>query len=139
MGGISFGGTCSLQLATNAPEVYGNFLDMSGQAEPTLGNRQETVKRAFGGNPAAFADVNPLDLMHRRTFRTTAGVFVAGSSDSDYLPQQRSAYEASRTAGMHTAWKELPGGHNWGVWKRALSEELSWLSRQTGITPSGTR
>lgn len=34
IGGLSYGGTCSLQMATNYPEVYPTFLDLSGQLEP---------------------------------------------------------------------------------------------------------
>ncbi len=45
VGGLSYGGTCSLQLATNHPEVYPTFLDLSGQEEPTLGDRRRTVDR----------------------------------------------------------------------------------------------
>ncbi len=37
------------QLAVRAPDVYGNFIALAPQREPTLGTRQETVKAAFGG------------------------------------------------------------------------------------------
>jgi len=37
IGGFSFGGTCALQSALRRPAVYPTFLDISGQAEPTLG------------------------------------------------------------------------------------------------------
>ena len=39
IGGLSAGGTCSLQMALTAPQVYPTFVDISGQAEPTLGTR----------------------------------------------------------------------------------------------------
>ena len=48
VGGVSYGGTCALQLATNHPDVYPTFLDISGSAEPTLGDRGCTVAAAFG-------------------------------------------------------------------------------------------
>ena len=65
IGGFSNGGTCSLQMAVNAPEVYPTFVDISGEAEPTLGDHAATVQAAFGGDEAAFAAVNPLDVLAR--------------------------------------------------------------------------
>ena len=63
IGGLSNGGTCSLQMAVTAPDVYRTFVDLSGEAEPTLGDRAGTVAAAFGGDEAAFAAVNPLDVL----------------------------------------------------------------------------
>jgi hypothetical protein len=51
VGGRSAGGTCALQLAVNAPTVYPTFLDISGQDEPTVGTRRQTVIQFFGGDP----------------------------------------------------------------------------------------
>ena len=36
-GGFSYGGTCALQMATNHPDEFPNFVDISGEREPTLG------------------------------------------------------------------------------------------------------
>ena len=40
IGGLSLGGTCALQMATNYTDVYPTFLDLSGDPEPTLGDHQ---------------------------------------------------------------------------------------------------
>jgi signal transduction histidine kinase len=68
IGGVSNGGTCSLQMAVTAPDVYRTFLDISGEAEPTLGGHADTVAATFGGDEAAFAAVNPLDVLAARSF-----------------------------------------------------------------------
>lgn len=133
-GGLSFGGTCSLQLAVNAPTVYGNFLDLSGQDEPTLGSRSKTVSDAFGGDSAAFTRVNPLDVMKRTRFPDTAGAVVVGSGDSTYRPQGQKVFAACKEAGMDMTYLELPGGHSWQVWKPGLEQELPWLARQSRLT-----
>ncbi|MBT2384946.1 esterase family protein [Streptomyces sp. ISL-11] len=133
--GISFGGTCSLQLGVNAPQVYGVVNDVSGQEAPTLGSRQKTIDKAFGGDAAAFTKVNPLDVMARQRFPDTKAAFVAGSGDSTYRPQQRKVYEAALKAGMHAEWVELPGGHSWQVWRPGLERQLPWISRETGLLP----
>lgn len=135
IGGFSFGGTCSLQLAVNAPKVYGSFLDLSGQDEPTLGSRSKTVDAAFGGDAAAFAKVNPLDVLARNSFPDTAAAIVAGTGDSTFTPQQERVQAACKKAGMHTNFLLLPGGHGWAVWRGGLIQELPWLATFTGLSP----
>ncbi len=134
VGGLSYGGTCALQLATNHPEVYPTFLDLSGQLEPTLGDRRRTVDDALGGDEAAFVAVNPMDLMATHHYPDTAGVFVVGADDRDYAPGVRTLYDAARAAGMDVRLVELPGGHSFAVWSAGLEREIDWLSRRLGLT-----
>ncbi|MFE2724561.1 alpha/beta hydrolase [Kitasatospora sp. NPDC059327] len=135
IGGMSLGGTCSLQLAVNAPQVYGAFLDISGQAEPDLGGHAETVGKAFGGDEAAFAAVNPANLMATRSYPDTAGVFAVGAGDAAFRPQQEAMYAAARQAGMKVEFQPIPGGHSWWVFRDALEQNLPWLAKQTGLIP----
>ncbi|MEY9876192.1 enterochelin esterase-like enzyme [Streptacidiphilus sp. MAP12-33] len=131
--GLSFGGTCSLQLAVNAPDVYGSFLDMSGQDEPTLGSHSKTVDVAFGGNEAAFDAVNPLSVMAHKKFPDTAGVLLAGTNDGTYGPQQQKVFAACQAAGMNVSFVQVPGGHDWDVWKTGLDREMPWIAKQDGL------
>ncbi|MEV8436023.1 alpha/beta hydrolase-fold protein [Actinosynnema sp. NPDC051121] len=132
--GLSQGGTCSLQFAVRAPDVYGNFIDLSGQREPSLGTRAETVKAAFDGDEAAFTRVNPLDVLARERFPRTAGAIVAGAGDTTYRQADAEVFEACRNAGMDVVWKELPGGHDWTVWRPGLYDSLPWLAARTGLS-----
>ncbi|GAB2808173.1 alpha/beta hydrolase [Lentzea nigeriaca] len=132
--GFSQGGTCALQLAVRAPDVYGNFIDLTGQREPSLGTRQDTVKAAFGGDEAAFTRVNPMDILARERFPQTAGVIVAGKGDALYHQADAEVFEACRKAGMDVQWKELPGGHDWNVWRPGLYDSLPWMAAKTGLT-----
>jgi len=134
IGGFSQGGTCAIQLATQAPRLYRFFIDISGQAGPTLGSRQRTISRAFGGDAAAFARVDPAEVLARTRFPASAGVFVAGESDRVYTPQQRAMYAAARRAGMTVSLMYLPGGHDGRVWFGGLAHNLAWLAGQLGIT-----
>lgn len=131
--GISFGGTCAIQLGVNAPQVYGVVNDISGQEAPTLGSSQKTVDKAFGGDTAAFEKANPLDVLARQRFPDTSAAFIAGSDDSTYGPQQRKVYDAAVKAGMHAEWVLLPGGHSWQVWRPGLERQLPWIARRTGL------
>lgn len=133
IGGYSHGGTCALQLAVRAPAVYGGFVDLSGQREPTLGSRAQTVQHAFGGNAAAFARVNPLDILRHTRFTTTVALISAGTDDKVYLPQQREVQAACQAAGMDVHWLELPGGHTMTLWREAFGQAVPWIAQHGRI------
>ena len=116
IGGLSYGGTCSLQMATNYPEVYPTFLDLSGQLEPSLGDRQRTVDEIFGGDEAAFVKVNPMDLLATRKFPNSGGVFVVGTDDNEFKPgSAKGVRSGQRRTGMDarylvaSRWSQLFG------------------------------
>ncbi len=135
VGGLSNGGTCSLQLAVNAPRDFPTFVDISGEDAPTLGDRARTITEAFGGDEAAYRAVNPLDVLAARSFPDTAGYLVGGRDDTTYLPQAQRVVAACRAAGMDVRFTELPGGHTWEVWGPGLEGALPWLGTRLGITP----
>jgi S-formylglutathione hydrolase FrmB len=132
--GLSEGGTCAIQLTTQAPRLYPFFLDISGQVEPTLGSRQRTISRAFGADAAAFTRVDPIVVLAHTRFPRNAGVFVGGASDRGYTPQQRKVYLAARRGGMHVTFMVLPGRHDWQVWRAGLERNIAWLAGRLGIT-----
>lgn len=134
IGGFSSGGTCALQMAVAAPTAYPTFLDVAGEAEPTLGDRAATVRAAFAGDTAAFTKVNPLDVLTSTRFPKTAGYLVGGQQDSTYLPQAQRVFAACRAAGMDVRLQILPGGHTWRVWAPGLDGALPWLSTRLGLT-----
>lgn len=133
IGGYSYGGTCSIQLAVNHPDRYPTFLDISGQDEPSIGDHAGTVAATFDGDEAAFAAVNARDVLTRRRLPEVAGVFVAGTDDVEFRPQQERIHAAALAAGMDVRYYELPGGHSGQVWSPALAGELDWLARRTGL------
>lgn len=135
VGGYSAGGTCALQVAVNAPQVYPTFVDISGQSEPTLGDRTATVQAAFGGDTAAFAAVNPLDQLGRRSYTGVTGFIAAGSNDTVYRPQALQVVQATQQAGMQVVYRELPGGHDWKVWGPALEVFLPQLAVRLRLIP----
>uniref|UniRef100_UPI001C68A414 alpha/beta hydrolase n=1 Tax=Pseudonocardia pini TaxID=2758030 RepID=UPI001C68A414 len=137
VGGFSYGGTCALQLAVNRPAVYPTFLDLSGQAEPSLGTRAQTVAAAFGDRPdpeAAFRAVAPLDRLPQVT--GIAGRLVVGKDDEEYGPQARQVLDAARAAGLDVTLTTVDGTHSWSVAKDGLTAELPWLAVRTGLLPT---
>jgi len=133
--GFSYGGTCSLQMATNHPGIYPNFIDISGQAEPTLGSRKQTVDTAFGGDETKFTAINPADLLASKSYPTSAGWFLWGAADTDTKTGQQRLFAAAQKAGMTVQQWEVPGtGHDWDAATGALTHTLPWIATQTNLT-----
>lgn len=133
IGGLSYGGTCALQVVTNQPQAFGTFLNFSGQAEPTLGSHQETVDRLFDGDETAFAAENPADLLVHNRYDGVAGLFVAGSSDKESTAALKQLHELADRAGMDTDYHEVPGGHSFEVWRAGLRLGLPLAAMRGGI------
>jgi S-formylglutathione hydrolase FrmB len=136
--GFSFGGTCAVQLALRRPQVYPTFLDISGQAEPTLGDHVQTVQKAFGGDEAAFARVDPLQELRTGRFPGSAGVLAVGRNDQDYRPQAEQVASAAQTAGIAVTLDEVPGGHSWTIASAALADALPWISGRLNLLDPAT-
>jgi S-formylglutathione hydrolase FrmB len=115
--------------------VYPTFVDISGESAPTLGDRARTMQATFGGDRAAFAAVNPLDVLATKRFPNTAGYLVAGQQDRQYLPEARQVLAACQAAGMDVQLHLRQGGHSFEVWGPGLDEALPWLATRLGMTP----
>lgn len=134
IGGLSLGGTCSLQQVVAHPDVYRLFINLSGQREPTLGNHADTVAKVFGGDEDAFRRHDPYRILGKKRFDGVRGAFVAGDRDHGVLTGLEELQTAARKAGMKTHLTKVPGGHDFGVWSRGLAHEVPWFARETGIT-----
>jgi S-formylglutathione hydrolase FrmB len=135
VGGMSFGGTCALQLALAHPTLFPTLFDAAGQDEPTLGSRARTVAAAFGGNEAAFTAVDPLHELAVHRYPRTLGIFVVGSRDAIYRPEEAVVVAAARRSGMQVISQLRPGGHLWAVGSGALSADFSRIAARMGILP----
>lgn len=135
IGGFSFGGTCGLQLALRRPEVYPTFLDISGQTEPTLGDHDQTVRAAFGGDENKFAAVNPIDELQVRRYAEVAGYVAVAAEDADYRPDDERMTAALRADGVAVTFDSVPGPHSWPTAVQALRNALPWLCGRTGLLP----
>ena len=132
--GASNGATCTMQIVTRQPDAFPNFVAMSSESEPSLGDRNRTIKLGFDGNSAAFTANNPRDLLSSRSYPQVTGLFMVGDGDTRYLPASSDLHRAAADAGMSTEMILLHGGHSWTVWKAALQEAAPWLGQQMGLT-----
>lgn len=134
VGGISAGATCALQLAVGRPATFPTALVLSGQVEPTLGDRARTVRKRFGGSDAAFRAANPLDVLATKRFTGSAAIVAVGAQDARYRPQADALAAAMQKAGIAVRLATAPGGHSWVVWRAVLADELDWLGTRLGLT-----
>lgn len=138
IGGLSYGGTCALQVVTNAPDSYGTFLNFSGQKEPTVGEHVKTVEQFFGGNEEAYQAINPATLLDKAAgtdkYSHIQGRFVSGEEDTHAKEELKALNDKALKAGMKTTYDEVPGGHSYQVWRVALRETIDFAAQRGGIT-----
>jgi S-formylglutathione hydrolase FrmB len=137
IGGFSFGGTCSLQMAALHPSVFPSAIDLSGEAEPTLfANDRVTVDTAFGGDAAAYAAVAPLNVMTRMRYPDSWMYFSVGAQDRTFVGYTATVSAAARAAGMTVRVGSVRGvGHSWEVAAESLGPALDWLAPRLGLVP----
>lgn len=136
IGGFSYGGTCSLTLATGHPDIYPTFLDISGEDKPTIEAGQDALIRDyFSGDAAAFAAQNPLDVIAAKPLPDIAGIITVGADDSFYRPQGEEVAAAMKKAGINVQLQTIPGGHTWAAWKAGLQNNVDWLMQRYGVVP----
>ena len=134
IGGFSVGGTCALQMAVRHPDLYPTFLDVSGQAEPTLGDPEQTVQQAFGGDQDAYRSVDPVHELPTAHLPGSAGLMTVGRADADFRRQAEQILALARGAGMSVELSEVPGNHSWTIASDALAQGLPWISGRLGLT-----
>jgi hypothetical protein len=134
VGGYAAGGTCAVQLALRDPERFRSFLDLAGQDQPTLGSLALTVDRAFGGDAAAYARIDPASIVTRYQFPQLSGFLAAGREDVPYNAQTRTMWAICQRGGIPTQFYPVRGAHDWTAWLDGLHLSLDWLATRLGIT-----
>ncbi|MGV3016650.1 alpha/beta hydrolase [Rothia sp. 88186D007BW] len=134
--GLSNGGTCALQTALRAPDTYPAFINMSGEAHPSLGNEKLTLTRGFDGDQATYQANDPATMLEQGTYTQPgpSGIFSIGTEDDpSYTSGLEGLYTAAQQAGLNVQWKTYPGKHEWKVWEAAFADALPWLGQRTGL------
>ncbi|QJC22057.1 alpha/beta hydrolase [Arcanobacterium buesumense] len=136
LAGLSYGGTCSLQVVANAPQAYGAFINLSGYEEPMLRNHQETVDTLFGGDEQAFNAVNPKNIFENALadndpkFTGITAVFLSGDSDVRARKAQRLLSSLAQKVGMNVDSRIIPGNHGYGTWRRGFAQTFEIAVKQ---------
>jgi enterochelin esterase-like enzyme len=133
--GYSQGGTCAIQLGAGFPKLFGSLLDLSGEAEPTLGDEQTTIAQGFHGSQAAYDAAKPLNILASHRYTNNYAIFTVGAGDSHYGPEQEKLFEAAKAAGMQAAFLAVRGtSHDWMAATEGLKFGISLLYPRWGLS-----
>jgi S-formylglutathione hydrolase FrmB len=159
--GWSMGGTCAVDLAVMHPDEFSTFEDIAGDIAPNSGNKQQTIERLFGGNPAAYASFDPTTVMRQHgPYDGVSGWFdISGTASVSNAQTMVDAANgggngmggrdaAGHTTGQTSAATSLcgtgaangitcavvtqPGKHDWPFAAHAFVAALPWLAGELG-------
>ena len=127
--GLSDGGIGAINLALRHPEVFGAAGGLSGQYR--LG-RVWGEGRILGPEPAATVrrqEGSPWFIVGEHVASLRAQLIFLGCGTSDAMLSDNRAFHARLDSVRvpHT-FTEVPGGHNWKVWRRLFPEALRVLT-----------
>nr|WP_239029408.1 alpha/beta hydrolase-fold protein [Pseudonocardia acidicola] len=107
--GWSMGGTCAVDLAVMHPDLFSTFTDIAGDLGPTVGTKDQTIAKLYGGNAAAWAHFDPMTVLAGHApYPDTAGWFDDSSGGGG-----RPGARGQRPAGQrpaHPGWGGPAGG-----------------------------
>jgi S-formylglutathione hydrolase FrmB len=126
--GLSEGGTCALMLVARHPDRFSTFADFAGDAAPTLGSDERTIRSLYNGSTAEWRAHDPVSWFAKDASSGVEGYFAVGSHDDGDIDSVTSLGDSARAAHLKTVVEVIPGGgHNWYTWKRALRDAYPWL------------
>lgn len=118
--GDSLGGTVSLHLALDDPQLFRRVLSFSGAF---LASTQTRIARE--------TDLTGLDMymligLQETEVETSRGTF-------DFLESNRETYRLLQERGASIAYREEEGKHIWGFWQKYMADALRHFFRQTSV------
>jgi S-formylglutathione hydrolase FrmB len=117
--GMTSQGTYAVALALRHPDVFGNFVDISGRTRPT--DQQH----------------RPSWLLQHGSYPSTAGWFESGRRAGGALRTQDRLAALSAAAGVSVHASTVTGVNGWTAWRTALRQMFPWiLDRAQATTTS---
>jgi enterochelin esterase-like enzyme len=134
VGGFSQGGTCAFQFGTGYPQVFGSFVAVLSELQPTIG--PDSVSKAFGGSVAAYDAEKPLQLMARHApYTDSAAIVGTGALDAAFTRYAQDLSAAARRAGISTRYIIAPAsGHDWNTVRFVYAIALPELADRMGLS-----
>lgn len=135
IGGLSQGGTCSIQLGAAHPELFSAILDASGELAPSLGDEQKTIDQGFGGDSAAYEAATPAAIMAAKApYTNMYAVFGVGANDSGFKPGVQTLYQDALAAGIDAVYVEAPdSAHDATAWAYTFQQGLGLIADRWGL------
>jgi len=134
--GFSQGGTCASQFGAGRPDLFGSFVDVSGELGPSIGTRDETIRRGFGGDAAAYEAAQPLALFAAHApYADSVGFFAVGSTDATFRRYADEKADAARRAGVQvTRWDSPGSGHDWTTATNGFAHGIASFFPRWGLS-----
>jgi S-formylglutathione hydrolase FrmB len=155
--GWSMGGTCAVGLTVMHPDMFSAFVDIAGDRSPSIGGKDLTVAKLFGGNVDAWAAYDPITVMNKHGRYTgvsgwfeipassgaqnladaTNPALVAAAADPSANPEGQDAAakalcDVASANGITCAVVTQPGRHDWPFAAQAFAAALPWLASTLG-------
>ena len=135
--GFSNGGMCAAYFGAKYPEVFGNFVDLSGDEYQGVDDKS-VLKRIFNGDEAAYRAVWPQTIMGETKYPDSVGVFAVGQNDTEAQPGVKRTYEAAVAAGIQASYTEIPdSSHDNVALDGGLTKAYDTLYPRWGLKAAG--
>ena len=135
--GYSAGGTCAAMIALRNPDVYRNYLNITGDSQPTLGTPSQTLQKLYDNNVANQRAHTPNILLQQQKkpsyAKMRAGYYNASSDPQAQTQRIAEQVRYAKSAGLHVRFKVLDGHHSFNVWKAGFEDGLPWLMQELNI------
>lgn len=112
--GDSLGGTVSLDLALDRPDLFSRVLSLSGAFYP------EVMKGALRKPDLSYLTIYMLIGLEETAVPVWSGT-------ANFLAFNREMKNIFEERGASVTYIERPGGHDWGFWQRELPEALTFF------------
>ncbi|OJX67913.1 MAG: hypothetical protein BGO95_06020 [Micrococcales bacterium 73-13] len=135
IGGMSQGGTCASQLGPAHPDLFGGFVDASGELVPSVGSVDDTVARGFDGDRSAYLAATPLAILAANAPLTgMIAVLGVGEQDTRFRDGIEQLAAAAQAAGATTTLAVWPNtAHDATAWGLTLGRGLDVLGAAWGL------
>jgi enterochelin esterase-like enzyme len=133
--GNSAGGYCALNLGLRNRDLFSAVIDLSGFDRPT---HDGGLKRLFGNRPdlASVAAANsPISYVPSLSPTPQVRLWLdCGRSDTGARRDTVNIADELADRGFDVTLHIRPGGHDYGVWRPALAQGLSWAAAEMSTT-----
>jgi S-formylglutathione hydrolase FrmB len=119
-------------LALRHPNLFHNFVDIAGELAPSIGSNSATLHELFGGSRALQARYDPLAMLRAGHGSGMGAWFEVGTSDKTAGPATRELAAIAATNGVAVELRQLPGIHNFHVFRAGFGDSFPWLCDRLG-------
>jgi poly(3-hydroxybutyrate) depolymerase len=133
--GYSNGGECAIYFGAKYPNIWGNVIDISGEAYAGSEQPNEVAADVFHGDWAAYEKTWPVSILGSRSYRDSEGIFTVASDDLSYRLQAATVARAARAARWKSTYFEVPNaGHGAAAVDGGLVEGFNLLFPRWGLS-----